>query len=333
MSASRSLDVLEARNTEQPGTTRARRPHRSLVPLLLAVALVAAACGSDDDPAGVAGAGPDPSSETFTIGAIPDQDPEVLQRLYGDVADYLAAELGVTVEYVPVTDYAASVSLFRAGDLDMVWFGGLTGVQARLQVEGAEAIVQRDIDENFHSVFIANTASGVEPFEEIDGLDTLAGTRFTFGSESSTSGRLMPQYFLGQAGVSTDDFDGPPGFSGSHDTTIELVEAGTFETGALNEQVWAARTEAGEVDQGKVQVVFRTPAYHDYHWVIRPDVGERFGDGFTDDVTAALVELDPAEPDDAEILELFGAERFIETDDGNYDQIEEVARQLGLVTQ
>lgn len=333
MSASRSLDVLEARNTEQPGTTRARRPHRSLVPLLLAVALVAAACGSDDDPAGEADAGPDPSSETFTIGAIPDQDPEVLQRLYGDVADYLAAELGVTVEYVPVTDYAASVSLFRAGDLDMVWFGGLTGVQARLQVEGAEAIVQRDIDENFHSVFIANTASGVEPFEEIDGLDTLAGTRFTFGSESSTSGRLMPQYFLGQAGVSTDDFDGPPGFSGSHDTTIELVEAGTFETGALNEQVWAARTEAGEVDQGKVQVVFRTPAYHDYHWVIRPDVGERFGDGFTDDVTAALVELDPAEPDDAEILELFGAERFIETDDGNYDQIEEVARQLGLVTQ
>jgi phosphonate transport system substrate-binding protein len=35
------------------------------------------------------------------------------------VADHLGEELGVAVEYVPVTDYAASVSLFRAGDLDM----------------------------------------------------------------------------------------------------------------------------------------------------------------------------------------------------------------------
>jgi phosphonate transport system substrate-binding protein len=330
MSASPSLDVLEARIPLQSGTTRAPRSALRIPALLLALAVFAGACGGDDPaPAGDAAPGGD---ETFTIGAIPDQDPEVLQRLYGAVADHLGEELGVAVEYVPVTDYAAAVSLFRAGDLDMVWFGGLTGVQARLQVDGAEAIVQRAIDENFHSVFIANTASGIGPLQDVAGLTALAGTRFTYGSESSTSGRLMPQFFLDQAGVGPDDFDGPAGFSGSHDTTIELVESGTFETGVLNEQVWTSRTEAGEVDLSKVDVVFRTPAYHDYHWVIRPDVAETFGDDFVAEVTAAFVDLDPADPADAEILELFGAEEFIETDNDNYGQIEEVARELELIS-
>jgi phosphonate transport system substrate-binding protein len=306
-----------------------------VVALTLAAGLLAAACGGGNDPApgdDASGTGETGSDALFTIGAIPDQDPEVLGRLYGSVADYLADELDVEVEYVPVTDYAASVSLFRSGDLDMVWFGGLTGVQARLQVDGAQAIVQRGIDESFHSIFIANTASGLGPVDDVAGLSQLAGKRFTFGSESSTSGRLMPQYFLDEAEVGPDEFAGPPGFSGSHDTTIELVEAGTFEAGVLNEQVWTSRTEAGEVDLTKVTAIFRTPAYHDYHWVIRPDVAERFGDDFVGRVQDAFTELDPAEPAEAEILDLFGAEEFIPTDNANYGQIEEVARDLGLVS-
>lgn len=270
-------------------------------------------------------------TEPFTIGAIPDQDPEQLQRLYDSLADYLEEQLDVPVVYQPVTDYAASVTAFRVGDLDMVWFGGLTGVQARLQVDGAQALVQRGIDEEFHSVFIANQESGIDPFTEIDGLAALEGHTFTFGSESSTSGRLMPQYFLSQAGVTLEDFEGEPGFSGAHDKTIELVEAGTYEAGALNEQVWNSRVEAGEVDLDRVQVIWRTPPYHDYHWVIRPDVTERYGEDFVQRVTDAFLNLDPSVPEHAEILDLFGAERFIVTENDNYLQIETVGREIGQI--
>ncbi len=318
------LDVFEAR-------TFALRPWPTPAWLiLLALLLTTSACGARGDaPAGEAA-----GDQVFTIGAIPDQDPEKLQRLYGTVAQHLSDELGVAVEYEPVTDYAASVSLFRAGDLDMVWFGGLTGVQARLQVDGAEAILQRGIDEEFHSLFIANTRAGVGPIADVAGLAELVGRRFTFGSESSTSGRLMPQYFLDQAGVSAEsDFAGPPGFSGSHDKTIELVAAGTFEVGVVNEQVWNSRIQAGEVDVDAVTAVFRTPPYHDYHWVIHPDVAERFGDDFVTRVKAAFTDLDPGDPTEAEILELFGADEFIETDNGNYAEIEEVARKLGLIVE
>jgi phosphonate transport system substrate-binding protein len=268
---------------------------------------------------------PPQSGGPLVISAIPDQDPEKLQRLYGKVADYLSKELGVPVEYKAVTDYTASVTAFKVGDLDLVWYGGLTGVQSRLQVPGAQAIVQRDIDERFHSVFIANTASGINTLEEVK------GRTFTFGSESSTSGRLMPQYFMKQAGITPADFKGEAGFSGSHDKTLSLVEAGTYEAGVLNEQVWKSRQAEGKVDTTKVKQIHRTDAYHDYHWVLHPDTTTRYGGGFEKRVQGALLKLDVAVPEHKEILDLFGAQKFIATNNDNYKQIEEVGREIGLI--
>jgi phosphonate transport system substrate-binding protein len=270
--------------------------------------------------------------EPLSVGAIPDQDPEKLQRLYGQLADYLSAELGVSVVYEPVTDYTAAVTAFKVGDLDLVWFGGLTGVQARLQVPEAEALAQRDIDAEFHSIFIANSASGLTPVTDPADLAQLKGKTFTFGSDSSTSGRLMPQHFLSEAGVEISDFKGEPGFSDSHDATIKLVEAGSYEVGVLNEQVWLDRVSEGAVDESKVTAIWQTPAYYDYHWVAnREKLDEQYGEGFTEKVQAALLKLDPSNPEQAEILELFGAEKFIETQNENYAQIEAVGREIGKI--
>ena len=310
-----------------------------IFPVLLSILLPLAACAPNPDTSSSPGSTEQTEqtetgqteTQPFVTGAIPDQDPEKLQRLYGKLSEYLSQELGVPVEYKPVTDYAAAVTAFKVGDLDMVWFGGLTGVQARLQVPGAEAIAQRDIDANFHSVFIANTTSGIAPISDSSGLQTLKGHTFTFGSESSTSGRLMPQYFLQEAGVTLEDFQGEAGFSKSHDATIELVEAGTYEVGVLNKQVWESRVEAGEVDLEKVQVIWETPAYYDYHWVINPQVEEKYGDDFVEKVQAALLKLDPNDPDHQEILELFGASQFISTENSNYSQIEEIGREIGKI--
>lgn len=297
--------------------------------LLLLVALIATACGSSSTDESVSADVAEANGEIteITIGAIPDQDPELIARNYGLLADYLSDELGVAVNFEPVTAYEAAVSQFRVGDLDVVWFGGLTGVQARLQVDGAEAIAQRDIDAEFTSVFIASTDSGIDPISDVAGLSAVAGRSLTFGSESSTSGRLMPQSFLDQAGVTLADLEGEPGFSGAHDKTIELVEAGTYEVGALNSQVWEARVEAGEVDLDRVQLIFETPTYFDYHWVARPEIG----DALQQQIVDALAKLDPADADQATILEFFGAEAFIGTESANYADIESVGRESGLI--
>jgi len=304
------------------------RPIRT-TSLLAAAGLVLSAClgvGCAND----SGA-PGTSPKTFNIGAIPDQDPQELQRRYSTLSDYLSTTLGVPVRYVPVTDYTATVTAFRRGDLDLAFFGGLTGVQARLQVPGAIPVAQRDIDERFRSVFIASADSRLQPVSDLGGLRELAGHSFTFGSESSTSGRLMPQYFLSQAGVRLTDFKGQPGFSGSHDTTAKLVETGTYDAGALSAAVWDERVKAGTVNLSKVHEIFRTAPYHDYHWLLRPDADRRFGAGFTQRVVHALLAIDGRTDQQRQILALFQAKKFIATKPENYQQIETVARNAGLI--
>jgi len=286
--------------------------------------LLLAACGGGEEEE-------EASSGPLSISAIPDQDPEVLNRLYGDVASRFSDALGLDVRYTPVTEYPAVVRGFEVGDIYLAWMGGLTGVQATARVPEAKAIAQRDIDADFHSLFIATKESGIAPFEDTSGLSALAGHSLTFGSETSTSGRLMPQYFMDQADLALDDLAGQPGFSGSHDATIEAVASGSFEVGAVNEQVWAATVEAGEVDLSDVVVLFRTPGYADYHWLARPDIDEKFGSGTEEKIKDLLFGLDPGSPEDAAILDLFGATSFVPTENSNYDRIRDVAEGLGLL--
>lgn len=271
------------------------------------------------------------SARRLGISAIPDQDPELLNRLYPAVSRRFAEATGLTVSYRPVTDYTAVVRAFEIGDVHLAWMGGLTGVQARERVPGATAIAQRDIDAGFHSLFIASTGSGLRPFDRPDGLRALAGHTFTFGSETSTSGRLMPQYFMRQAGLKQSDLRGKPGFSGSHDATIELVAKGSFETGAVNKQVWDATVAAGDADLSKVVVLWQTPGYADYHWLARPDLDKTFGSGTQKKILDLLLGLDRRKPEDAELLKLFGAKSFVRTQNSSYDRIEDVARELGLL--
>ena len=275
---------------------------------------------------------PSSAKPVLRIGAIPDQNPEKLNRLYGLVANELSQQLGVNVTYVPVTDYTAAVGAFRTGNLDLVWFGGLTGVQASLQKPGAQMIAQRDIDAQFYSVFIANSRSGLKPIQNQKGLAMLKGKRFTFGSESSTSGRLMPQYFLSQAGVKLGDFaGGAPGFSGSHDATIALVQSGAYDAGAVNEQVWKSSLRSGKANRSKVVQIWRTPSYPDYLWLGQPNLDQRFGKGFTTRLRAAIVGWRPSDPEQKRILELFGAQQFTTVKAGEYKKIEQVGRQIGKI--
>lgn len=304
---------------------------------LLLLGLLPTACSTPDaNPGsqdGASGQVLQPNSKrVLRISAIPDQNPEKLNRLYTLVADELGEQLQVPVQFIPVTDYTAAVTAFRTGDLDLVWFGGLTGVQAWLQKPGARALAQRDIDRSFHSVFIANPRSGLKPIQDVQGLRELKGKRFTFGSESSTSGRLMPQFYLNEAGVELGDFaGGAPGFSGSHDALIALVQSGTYDAGVVNEEVWLSRLREGKVTTEQVIPIWRTPGYANYTWVVQPDLDAQFGAGFTDRLEQAFVGLDGSDPRQAQILELFGAERFVPASNAQYTAIEQVGRKIGRI--
>ena len=297
------------------GITRAGNPLRLLFVHAVVVTLVLGACGDDGPPGTV-----------MYIGGIPDQEAATLTRRFSAVADYFSSQLGVRVKYVPSISYAALVTAFEKGDVHLAWFGGLTGVQARAAAPGAKAIGQRPRDTQFHSVFVVQSGLAAEKLEDLKGLT------FTFGSESSTSGHLMPRHFLIQAGIDPKrDFRGRPSFSGSHHKTWKLVESGSFQAGALNEAVWHKAVADLKVDLSKVRLLYTTPPYYDYNWTIRGGMDDTFGVGFTDRVQAVLTAMDPNVPADKQVLDLFVADRFIVSSNENYQAIENVARKLGII--
>ncbi|WP_053366693.1 putative selenate ABC transporter substrate-binding protein [Bacillus sp. FJAT-27245] len=294
---------------------------RKVLALLLACLLAVgmAACGNKDESANSgAHKGTKKNEEVFKIGAIPDQSATEMKKSMDAVAEHLSKETGMKVEFVPSVDYAALVTAFQRGEIKLAFFGGLTGVQARNLVPEAEAIAQRPRDAEFHSVFITQTDSG------IDSLADVKGKSFTFGSESSTSGHLMPRYYLMKEGIDpAKDFDGQPNFSGSHDTTYKLIESGAFKAGALNEAVWETAVKEKKVDTNKVRVFYTTPAYYDYHWTINKIDKET-----KEKVKAALLSMTPEQLSG---LNMFATDRFIETKNENYEAIEEVAKELKII--
>jgi phosphonate transport system substrate-binding protein len=280
-----------------------------------------AACGQTEDTTKEENTGT--TDEVLKIGAIPDQNAADLQKGMDAVATYLTEQTGLKVEFVPSVDYAALVTGFQRGEIHLAWFGGLTSVQARNLVPEAESIVQRPRDAEFQSVFITQEGSG------INSLEDLKGKSFTFGSESSTSGHLMPRYFINEAGIDPNiDFNGKPNFSGSHDTTYKLIESGSFQAGALNISVWEAAVKEGKVDTTKVKVFYTTPDYYDYNWTVNSNLEEVFGKGTKEKVKEALLSF-KGEP--KEMADLFQTDTFIETNNDNYQKIEQVAKELEII--
>jgi phosphonate transport system substrate-binding protein len=256
------------------------------------------------------------------VSAIPDEAPTELQRKFTPLGDYLKKETGMDVRFTPVTDYAAVVEGLATNKIDMAWLGGFTFVQARIRTNGAAVpIVQRAEDEVFTSKFIVPTDSPAKT------LADLKGKTFAFGAPSSTSGSLMPRYFLMQAGIDPEKDFKTVAYSGAHDATVAFVAASRVEAGVLNASVWDKLVEAKNPNAAKVRVLATTPTYYDYNWTVRPGMDA----ALTKKLTDAFLKLDPSNPEHREIMALQRASRFVPTKSSNYDGIEAAGKSAGLI--
>jgi len=279
-------------------------------PMALAAGLVLSCC------AAVAQA-----TETLRVSAIPDEAPTELLRKFEPLGKYLSQQLGMEVKFVPVADYPAVVESLANDRLDMAWLGGFTFVQVHLKDPKATPLVQREQDAKFTSKFI--TAN-----PDVKSLADLKGKSFAFGSISSTSGSLMPRYFmLKEDNIKPESYFSRVAYSGAHDATVAWVQAGKVDGGVLNASVWQKLVDAGKVDTGKVKVFATTPEYYDYNWTVRGNMEP----ALKEKIKQAFLDLDPAKPDHKAILDLQAASRFIETKPENYQGTEQAAREAGLL--
>lgn len=261
------------------------------------------------------------AQQVFRITAIPDESPTELARKAAPLAKYLEGKLGTKVEFTPVTDYAAAVEALVNKQVDLAWFGGFTFVQANQRSGGkVMPLVQREEDEKFRSVFITTDPA-------IKSLADLKGRNLSFGSQSSTSGHLMPRSFLLAAGVDPDKHLKRVAYSGAHDATVAAVASGKVDAGALNISVWEKLVADKKVDAAKVRVFYTTPPYYDYNWSVHADMPA----AQREKLARAFTELNASTPQGKQILDLQRATRFVPTRAANYQGIEAAARNAGLL--
>jgi len=265
------------------------------------------------------------AQQVLVFTAIPDEDETRLVERFTQYAKYFEGKLGVSVKYLPVKSYPAAVTAFTNNQVQFAWFGGLTGVQARLAVPKSRALAQGAEDVEFKSYIIAHASTGLKLAKEFP--RDLEGKTFTFGARASTSGRLFPEHFIRQAlGREPDKVFSRVGYSGDHSRTIQLVQSGAFQVGVLNHLVWEQEVKAGKVDTKAVSVIWETPTYPDYHWVARGDIDTTFGTGFTAQLQSAILGVN-----DPKLLAIFDRTRFIAAKNEDYKVIEEVGKLTGLI--
>jgi phosphonate transport system substrate-binding protein len=261
-------------------------------------------------------------AQTFKVTTIPEEAATEQVRKFGPITKYLESKLGMKVEFIPVNDYPAAVEALVNKNVDMVWFGGFTHVQANVRSGGKIIpIAQREEDTKFQSVFITKTNSGIKT------LADLKGKQVSFGSASSTSGHLMPRSFLLAANIDPDKDFKRVAYSGAHDATIASVVSGKVDAAALDITVWNKFVSEKKVDTADVNVFYTTPGYFNYNWSVHADMPA----AMREKVTKAILDITPNDPVGKEILTLNRATKYVPTKEENYKGLETAARSAGLL--
>jgi phosphonate transport system substrate-binding protein len=264
-------------------------------------------------------------SQTFYFSAIPDQDETKLKERFSKLAVYLSQELDVDAKFIPIKSYSASIAAFRNKQVQLAWFGGFSGVKARQIVPNSIAIAQGVQDREFRSYIIANTKTGLDYSDEFP--KDIQNKTFTFGSKGSTSGRLMPEYFIREhLGKAPSEVFSKVGYSGNHTKTIALVQSGAYQVGAVNFKVWDSALKSGKIDTSKVKIIWQTPTFPDYQFTAHGDLDATYGEGFTKRLKETLLNLK-----DKDILASFDRSGFIQAKNSDFDPILSVGRQTGLI--
>jgi phosphonate transport system substrate-binding protein len=262
------------------------------------------------------------AQQVLRVTTIPEEAATEQVRKFGPLTKYLERTQGMKVVFVPVSDYPAAVEALVNKQVDLVWFGGFTHVQAQIRSGGKIIpIAQREEDTKFRSVFIAQKNSGITK------LSDLKGKQFSFGSQSSTSGSLMPRSFLLEAGIDPERDFKRVAYSGAHDATIASVVSGRVDGAALDITVWNKFVADKKVDTNKVDVFYTTPPYFNYNWSVHADMPA----AQREKIKAALLALSMDNAEGKEILTLNRATRYIATSPENYKGLETAGRSAGLI--
>ena len=254
------------------------------------------------------------------VGVVPGENIEVLKKRYTPLLKYLSKELDVPYEFKITKSYEDLLTQFEQKSIDLAYFGGFTFIQAFHQ-SNAMPLVMRDVDINFTSYFIAK---GNSPSNDITHFKAKS---FSFGSRLSTSGHLMPRYFMQQKEIIPETFFGKVKYSGSHDKTAYWVRDGFVDIGVANAKIIDRMLLDGRLKQDDITILSETPPYPDYVWALQSG----YRQSVQTKIRNAFLSLNPSNNEHNEILTGVDAGGFIPASFDDFIKIDDVATESGLL--
>ncbi len=255
------------------------------------------------------------------VGILPDVSVDNIQQRYDPLLEYLSAETGIEHKLVVPENYADLIRQFHEQKVDLAYFGGFTYVKAHTY-SNARPLVMRKIDTRFTSLFLVrgdDSALQLADFKD---------KKFSFGSELSTSGHLMPRHFLQvEMQIVPEQFFSEVHYSGAHDKTAYLVRDGKVDLGVANAQIILAMIRDGRLKKADIRILWQTPPYPDYVWAVHDDLDENV----KTQLRNAFLKLDKSNIYHKKILFQLGASYFLPAAASDFTRLKMVAESLELL--
>jgi len=263
----------------------------------------------------------EPTLSVLRVGVLPDQSVEALRKRYAPLLEYLSATTGLDTKLVTPSDYNSLIRMFRDDEVELAYFGGLTFVQAHTFYD-AEPLVMRNKDSRFTSWFLVKSG------DTSSVLTDFKGKKFSFGSSQSTSGHLMPRYFMGQEKqIIAEDFFSEVRYSGSHDKTAYLVRDGEVDLGVANSEIIRSMIRDGRLKENDLRVLWESPPYSDYVWTVHDHLDE----GIKTQLRDAFLGLNAYDVDHGKVLAAMSAENFLPAVSRDFLTLKQTAATLELL--
>ena len=249
----------------------------------------------------------------FYLGLIPEQDLFSQKERYKPLAAYISAKTELDVEIKILSRYGNIIDNFISGRLDAAFFGSFTGALAIRKI-GVEPLARPqwlDGNSTYYGMIFTRKDSGIK-----DAAD-MKGKRFAFVDMATTAGWLLPLHYFHDIGI--EDYRtwfAEAYFSGTHEDTIYDVLDGKADVGAAKNTVFYRLAKSDSRLLNDLQILTTSPEVPANALAVRKDLDSSVKIKLRD----TLLQMDGDEQG-RRILQEFGAKKFIETTEKDYEPV------------
>ncbi len=288
-----------------------------LVILLAACVILSAGCSNSEK----APAQQTASKRSLLIGLIPEQNLFRQMERYEPLAAYLSDKTGTQIKLTVLTRYGNIIDNFVSGGLDGAFFGSFTyalahaklGVQVIARPEGLDGV------STYHGLIFVRKGSGITSYRDMQ------GKRFAFVDKATTAGYLFPLAYFQKRGVDYRTYLKKSYFAGTHEDAILDVLNKKADIGAAKNTVFERLAQSDPRIKNELTVLDESFKVPENALALRHDL-----DGhLLEKLKSALLDID-RDPSGIEVLKIFGAKRFIETTEADYQPIYRAAQEIRL---